>query len=142
MEALVAMAVLSVSLIAIHNAMRQAVITRAQARDYTHARLLLDRLMAEMALMPEFVEREEAGDFGDAFPNFAWQRSIQMLTLQGAHGGPGPAGEAAAQMGRLAHLRATVTWTRGGRAFSESMETLMRDPIPIEEPDDAAGPVL
>ena len=49
-ETLVAMAILSVSAIVIQESIRQAILARAQAMDYTTARFLLEKVMADRML--------------------------------------------------------------------------------------------
>ena len=46
-ETVVAMGLLSVSMVAIHGAVRQTVIARGQAQDYTIARFLLEEIVAK-----------------------------------------------------------------------------------------------
>ncbi len=138
-EAAVAMAVLSIGMLGIHGAMRETGITGAQARDFTQARFLLERLIVETELQPMLVEGTETGEFEGALSRFRWRRTISKVTAPpppellvkppwlgrrpGAPSGP-PRRFGAMRSPYLGKISATVRWTRNGRPFERTVETL------------------
>ena len=71
-ESLVAMAILSVSAVAIQEAIRQAIIARGEAMDYTTARFLIEKVMADRMLVFEQPEGGGAGAFDAPFERFSY----------------------------------------------------------------------
>jgi hypothetical protein len=131
MEALCAMAVLSISMVAIHGALRQASITRAQARDYTQVRFLLQDRMSELELQPMLAAGKWTGVYDGDLSRFSWETSVERVPIAPPRldspppipvpGGPPPL-EPVVEMGRLT---VTVRWTRSGQTFSETVQTLV-----------------
>ena len=131
MEAMCAMAVLSISMVAIHGALRQASITRAQARDYTEARFLLQDRMTELELQPALIEGNRSGAYDGELSRFSWETNVERVAITpprldgpppiAAPGGP-PLAKPIVEMGRLT---VTVRWTRSGQSFSETVQTLV-----------------
>lgn len=142
-ETLVALTVLSIAGVALNRALFQAQVTRAQARDYTQARFMLERLISELEMQPVLVAGTESGDFGDAHPVFTWTRTAERIKT------PPPATAvpfsqlppgASLPVLALGKLTATVHWTRNGRPFDESVTTLIpaqRIVVPEEDAHDA-----
>ena len=62
-ETLVAMAVLSVSLLGIHRGISQALTARARTMDFTVARFLMEQKLGELMLQPELVKSSGQGNF-------------------------------------------------------------------------------
>ena len=132
-EAMVALAILSLGAFVVHGTIRQAVLTRGQAQDYTRARFLLEGLVADLELQPELVEDSTRGRFEGDDRRFRWSYGVRRVNVPkpGAPLRPPRPGKKRRpftyEPGRdyLARVRATVTWERGGRAFSESFETLL-----------------
>lgn len=84
-ETIVAMGLLSVSIVVIQNAIRQGIITRGQAQDYTTARILLDRMVAEHELQPEVAEGSGEGQFEAPFHRFSYKWNLQRLKVPRPH---------------------------------------------------------
>ena len=130
-ETIVAMAVLSIGMLTIHNALEQAAITHAQARDMTQARFLLDEKMGEYRLRPLLDEGSEEGDFGSDNPRFHWRAAIAKVMLPSPPappvdprtGAPGLAVKLPESF--LVKLTVTVAWTTARRPFEESLQTLL-----------------
>ena len=133
LEATVAMVVLGAGAYAVHGAIRQALITRAQAQDYTHARFLLERLIAEREIQPELKPGTDSGRFTGEWNRFDWQYQVRMVYVPlpskpPINPTPRKPGERPIafeySIKHIMHIRATVSWVRSGRSFSESIETL------------------
>ncbi len=131
LETLVAMVVLSIGVVAVNRALHEALIARAQARDYTHARFMLEQLMSELEMQPLLVEGTASGNFGKAHPRFGWDRRVDKVTLPP----PQLPGTVTQQMRQkfvppvtyLAQVTVTVRWTRAGRQFAETAQTIVSD---------------
>ncbi|HOQ89066.1 MAG TPA: hypothetical protein PLX03_02895 [Candidatus Hydrogenedentes bacterium] len=129
-ETVVAMAVLSVSAMVIYEALRQAALVRAQAEDFTVARFLLERVLAEHALPPLQQENEGQGQFDPPFDRFSYAWKVSQVEV------PEPEWPTDLTQEELAVFRAgyqkylgkveaVVRWTRGGSAFEARAETLV-----------------
>jgi len=129
-ETVVAMAVLSVSSLVIYEALRQAALVRAQARDFTVARFLLERTLAEHSLPPLQQEQEGSGTFEPPFDRFSYSWKVSRVEV------PEPewpteltqeelAVFKASYQKFLGKVEAVVRWTRGGTAFEARAETLV-----------------
>ncbi len=129
-ETLVAMVLLSVGVLAINRALREAMLTRAMAQDYTTARFLLEEKMGELDMQPMMNEGDRGdGDFGDAHPRFSYSWSVAKVDL------PAPAVPPELQQffleppqlpeSHLGRISVTIKWTRAGREFDTTAETLV-----------------
>ncbi len=130
-EATTALVILSIGAYAIHASLRQAVITRGQAEDYTHVRFLLGRVLAELEKQPLVEAGTESGTFEAPFERFSWTSEVRRADLPYPTfvGGPVPSDPAFTYtdgLDYLVHVKATVSWARAGSPFSESLETLLR----------------
>ncbi len=140
-ETLVALVVLSVGVIAVNRATYEALVTRAQARDYTQARFLLEQLMSELELQPEFRDGVSAsGPFGDEFPRFVWEWTVAKVEM------PKPEIPGRLPIGFMDHFKfpaeslgkvsVTVRWTRAGRPFEMTAETLVGPDKLLDDEED------
>lgn len=129
-ETLVAMVLLSVGVLAINRALREAIETRAIARDYTTARFLLEERMGELEMQPLLKEGDSgAGAFGENHPRFSYSWAIAKVDI------PTPPIPADLQPffleppelpdPHLGKISVTITWTRAGRDFDATAETLV-----------------
>jgi hypothetical protein len=155
-ETLTAMAVLSASILAINGAMRQGAITNAMARDYTHARFVLEQVVGSVELKQGLVPTTNSGRFGGDLSHYAWEYEITLIEM------PVPAvsfdmnnpahaslaekllnedGELELPVHFIPKITATVSWSRGGRVFTETVETLM-DPDRLHEEVTASSDAL
>lgn len=136
-EAVVALVLLSVGAYAVHGTIRQAVLTRGQAEDYTQARFLLEQVIAGVQIQPRIKEETKEGVFPEPHGRFRWETSIERIDL------PIPARASASDfeyprgLDYLARIRATVYWERSGQPFSESYETLV-SPGKLYQPPEPA----
>lgn len=130
-ESTVAMVVLGIGIFTVHGVMRQALITKGQAEDYTHVRHLAERIKADLDLQPILVEGRRAGRFDPPYQRFTWEYEIRRVGLPGP-GEPSrrqpDAGEApfsyVPEGGYLAHVAVTISWQRARQGFRESFVTL------------------
>ncbi len=143
-ETVTAMALLSITIVALHGAMRQAALTRAHAEDFTYARFLAEELMGRLDLRRELEPGTQSGEFGERFPRFVWVYEISHVHIEPPEMEPGAEWldpEVAVEdfqlpVAYLGKLRVEIHWTRLGQEFSYVVETLVdpdRLPAPEEE---------
>lgn len=142
LEAIGALVVLSVGIVGIHQAMQEAVTTRAQARDYTQARFLLDELVAGIVLKPTLMEGQFQGEYEGDLSRFRWEYSVARVDLPGTEqtvvrppGATRPItiDPPVKYMGRI---EASVTWTLRNRTYEVKTQTLCQPeklPAPSDE---------
>jgi len=80
-ETVVALALLSMSALVIQGALRQAVITRGQAQDYTTARFLLEQIAGEHALRFEQPEGSGNGRFAPPYERFQYEWELRRVEV-------------------------------------------------------------
>ena len=80
-ETVVAMGVLSLSILVIQGALRQAILTRAQAQDYTTARFLLEQVAGEQALLFQQPEGSGSGQFPPPYDAYAYEWKIERVDI-------------------------------------------------------------
>ncbi|GMW02735.1 MAG: hypothetical protein AMXMBFR84_38710 [Candidatus Hydrogenedentota bacterium] len=130
LETLVALAVLSIGIIAVNRALGQALVSRALARDYTEASFHLQDVMGRLRLEPKIaVDTSGKGVCSDSDGRFHYTWSVDrvpfdpppiMQTL------PPHLGQINLPVRFLGRLRVTVTWTRQGRPYELTAETLVQ----------------
>ncbi len=130
-EAVTAMAVLSITAVAVQRSVHTAVLARGLAQDYTTAQFLLDRLAADQSLQPRIAAGEiHEGIFPPPHDRFSYRWSLENVDIPMPEPplGLAPEQRAALISGLLSYmgkLRIEVTWTRGGEPFSADGETLL-----------------
>lgn len=138
-EATVALVLLSVSAYAIHGTIRQALITRGQAQDYTQARFLLERIASEVALQPMVQAESQSGRFEGEFSRFEWSYTLSRVDVPLPEPPPFPPPDWVEpddfeyRVEYLGAITATVSWQRAGQPYSESLETLF-NPFKLWQP--------
>jgi hypothetical protein len=149
-EAVVAIAVLSVGAFAIHRTIQEAIRTRGQAQDFTRARFLLDQVISDLLIQPQLREEARSGSFSGEDARFSWQWSVRRVDppaprvpLKPPPKGAGPVTPIKYPDGTdyLAHVRVEIHWQRSGLPFSEPYETLLAPerlwqppPLPASRP--------
>jgi len=124
------MALLSVGMVSVQGALRQANYTRALARDRTDARFLLEQVVGAVEIQPSLEFGTVNGDF-PGHPRFSYTYTISAdeIPAPAVPRNLPPSAQAAAQnfqlpVSMIGHLKVVVEWTRLGKQFSETVETL------------------
>ena len=130
-ETVVAMGLLSVSMLVIQGAVRQAIITRGQAQDFTTARFLLEEVMAERELQPEMPEGSGSGRFDPPNARFAYEWELSKVKVPRPQMPPDLSKDEIEQFkkmfkGYMGKLVATVRWSRAGQEREAVGETLLK----------------
>ncbi len=153
-EALIALTVLSISIYVIQEGIRQAVIARGHAKDYTQARFLLEDLVNQLQLQPVLREENRSGTFSNPNSRFSWTYTISMIEMPLPPPPPNTAQDPAQQeqevqlpVPYLGKIEASVRWRRSGSAFKESVQTLfapermwLPPPPPVNTPNTPGTP--
>ncbi len=129
-ETLVAMAVLSISAVAIQEAIHQAVIARGEAMDYTTARFLVEKVLADRMLVYEQPEGKGEGTFDAPFERFGYSWEVKRVEIPMPELPPTMTPDEmklfqdryVKYMGKLS---VKVTWSRAGNPFTAVAETLL-----------------
>lgn len=142
-ETMAALTVLSIGMIAINEAIRQAIITRGQAEDYTTARFLMEKVTSDKEVELELIEGEEKGQFPEPYERFSFEWKISKAEVPPP---PIPQNvpphmmrmlkEGMDQMRYIGKLTVKIGWSRAGQPFSAAGETLLRPGqlwLPTEE---------
>lgn len=130
-ETVVAMGVLSVSVLVVQAALRQGILTRAQSQDYSTARFLLEQVAGEQALLFQQPEGNGSGDFDAPYEAYHYEWKIEKVDI--------PHPEAAGNLppeqredfekriiDYMGKLTVRITWRRGGADMEALGETLLR----------------
>jgi hypothetical protein len=125
---MVSLALLSVGLIAVNRAMREAILVRGLARDYTQVRLLLETMMAELEVQPMLVEESQSGSFEGEFSRFRWKWKVAKVDVPQPPMPPDLPPEVVKEFQLsapyLTKIGVTISWERSGRAYEQTAETL------------------
>lgn len=130
-ETVVAMALLSISMLVIQQSLQQAILVRGRVLDISNARLLLQQKMADVELQYELPESQESGTFPYPYERFSWEWELAL------HNVPRPQlpdfvkEEKRKQLKRIfkpymGKLTVTVAWERGGQPFEITGQTLLK----------------
>jgi prepilin-type N-terminal cleavage/methylation domain-containing protein len=113
LEILVALAILGASFTVLLAAHASAVRQEAAARRLMTATLLAREILTETEVGDPPDLGSDSGDFGDAFPGYAWERDVETVILPIDTSLDLP-------MDKLREVRLRVTWPqRGETAFTE-----------------------
>lgn len=130
-ETIVSMGLLSIGMVAIQGGIRQAIITRGQAQDFTTARFLMEQVAGEKQIQIELVESKGEGHFEGDLSRFAYEWEISKVEIPK----PEITGEVPPEMrqrleqefkGYMGKLRVRIRWTRAGMPFEAVGETLLK----------------
>lgn len=130
-ETVVAMGVLSLSTLVIQGALRQAILARRQAQDYTIAKFLLENMAGEQALLFQRPEGSGQGQFSPPYDAFAYEWKVEKVEI------PMPSLPLTLTPGEreffeknfvnyLGKLTIRITWNRGGVEQEAVGETLLK----------------
>lgn len=81
LEVMVAMALIAIALTAVLGSQSQSVSLAGEARFYTTASLLAQSKMAEIEVKELEDLSTDSGDFGEDFPGYTWQLSVNHVIL-------------------------------------------------------------
>jgi len=128
-ETIVAMALLSVTMLTIHAGMRQAFIAIGESEDYTTARFLLQDLMANIELQSEVVEGHESGRFPGENARFSYEWSVCKIDITPPKMPTDMAPEMQEAFRRqfvkhMGVITVRVKWTRMGGEYVKEGQTL------------------
>jgi len=122
------MGLLSVSVVAINASLRQAILIKGEAQDYTQARFILEQQIAKVELQRQLNALQNSGSYRGELARFRWRYKVTRIQL------PEPDLPADIPPQRLQQLKlaapymakieATVTWSRAGVDHEETIETL------------------
>lgn len=73
LEVMIAMAILSISLLAVYQSQSQSVSMTGNARFLTTASLLAQSRMEEIKMTDPLNIKDSSGDFGEDFPDYTWK---------------------------------------------------------------------
>ncbi|GMV90583.1 MAG: hypothetical protein AMXMBFR82_03610 [Candidatus Hydrogenedentota bacterium] len=143
-ETMVALMVLSIGGVAVNRAMQEALITRAMARDFTTARFLLEQVMSDLELQRALIEgASQSGGFGDDHPQFSYRWNVSTVPVPQPELPPLATATLAQPVEYpvpyLGKIHVTVSWSRAGRAFERSLETLVSPDQVYTKEDEEAG---
>lgn len=130
-ETLVAMGILSVSMLFIQEALRQAIMTRGQAQDFTTARFLMERVIANRMTAFEQPEGESQGGFPAPFERFSYEWEVRRIEIPRPPLPPDMTPDEVrwfnqAYQAFLGKLTVRIRWSRAGMPFEAVAETLLR----------------
>ncbi|HIE50795.1 MAG TPA: prepilin-type N-terminal cleavage/methylation domain-containing protein [Armatimonadetes bacterium] len=106
LELIVALAIMTLGLVGVLHALSAALVASRTAEDYTTAAMLAQQKLEELLLLPEPEVGEDAGDFGELFPRFQWESTVEETELENYY-----------------HLSVTVSWQTGRRVRQYTAET-------------------
>lgn len=130
-ETVVAMAVLSASAIVIQSALRQGMLTRRQAQDYTIARFLVQQVAGEQALLFQQPEGSGSGQFDPPYEDYRYEWELEKVEIplpEGVEALPPPLRQEFEDrfVDYMGKLTVRITWQRGGLEMEALGETLLR----------------
>ncbi len=83
LEVMIAVAVLTIALSAVLGLQSRSLSLAAESRFNTTSALLAQEKMAEMTVATMGSLKSDSGDFGNGFPGYAWQVTVQNADLPG-----------------------------------------------------------
>lgn len=127
-EAVVSLGLLSVSVVAIQGSLRQAVLVKGEAQDYTMARFILEEQIAKVEQQRQLTEISNSGRGKGDLSRFRWTYKITKIPLPEPnippHIPPEKLHLLELNAPYMAKIEATVAWTRAGVEHEEKLETL------------------
>ena len=128
-ETLVAMTLLSISMISIQRVIQQAVLMRGLAQDYTTVRFLIEGVVADLELQQQIAVGQESGKFEGMHKRFSYAIDITEIEVPRPElpsSIPPEERERLARLynGMIPHVRVEVSWQRGGNEYVEVAETI------------------
>ena len=127
-ETIVALGLLSICMVVIQASVRQAILTRGQAEDFTTARFLMEQQVADKELQPEIVEGAGEGTFAPPHErfNYAWNITKVEVPLPAGAIMPAPNDSEGWRniSNYVARYEIVVSWSRAGQPSAVTGITL------------------
>lgn len=129
-ETIVAMAVLSITVLGVHRSVQQALRARALTMDFTTARFLIEDKLNEFLMQPQVTEGEGKGDFPSPHERFHYRWAISKVDVPRPEIPPDIAPVDAEYLLRqfqsyVGRVEILITWERGGSTYERLGETLI-----------------
>lgn len=144
-ETVVAMAVLSVTILGVHRGISQALTARARTMDFTVARFLLEEKLNELLLQPQLTVSQDSGTFAAPHERFSFSWTVKRIDLPTPEIPPTVPPERRQFVEKqlqkyIGKIEIKIAWERSGQAFERTGETLIgKDKL--WQPPDPAGAV-
>lgn len=128
-EAIVAMGLLSITMVTIHAGMRQAFIALGESEDFTIARFLLEDLMGAIEMQKTVKEDHQSGKFPGEHNRFNYDWRVRKVRLTP----PAMPQDMTPEMREVfrnkfkpyvGHIQVTISWNRGGRPYKITGQTV------------------
>ena len=82
LEVMVAMAIMSIVLVSVYRMHSQTLAMNTANRFYTQAPMLAQGKLAQLETGSSEIISGDAGDFGDKFPGYSWNATVEEVTLE------------------------------------------------------------
>ena len=128
-ETLVSMALLSISMLGIHQVIQQSIQSKALARDYTTVRFLMEGLAADLEMQEYVHEMREEGTFEAPHERFEYVLEISKVEVPRPElplSIEGPEREQLEKQykGYMPKVRIEISWERAGNRRTRVAETM------------------
>lgn len=129
-ETVVAMAVLSISILGVHQGISQALLARARTMDFTMARFLMEEKLNDLLIQPQLTEGQGKGTFDVPHERFSYEWSLKKVEVPK----PEMTGEMNPERQQyvmknwksyVGKISITISWMRAGEPFERTGETLI-----------------
>ena len=130
-ETIVAMALLSVSMIVIQQSLHQAILVRGRIMDFSTARLLLKEQTAAVEIQHEVPVTKKFGRFPPPYERFSWEWEMSKLSVPRPELPDWIVEDKRKSLKKMfkpymGKLRVTIKWERGGEPFEITGHTLVK----------------
>ena len=82
LEVLIAVAIMAIVLVSVYRLHSQTLSMASATRFYTQAPMLAQGIMAQLETTPADAVSGDSGDFGDKFPGYSWEVSIEEVSSE------------------------------------------------------------
>jgi hypothetical protein len=145
-ETIVALGILSLSIYTIYEGMRQAMVLRMRAQDFTMAQFLMEDLIEERLLQPELRESAGQGQFPAPNERFSYEWKVSKLQVPLPSLPPMLPQDLRETYERqfrkyMGRVTVRVMWRRGGLPYDIKGETLIApEQLWVPEPEEQQAP--